>query len=415
MGNNNFDFGKIGENISKMVEDAVNSKNFKELNKTITDSINKAVDGISHAAGNLGKVSANAENAFQEALKKQKSSGRVVPPEPSQMPIRRSGIDFTVYARNPAGNIAGTIQAFFGALGTLVFGIGTLGVAAGLFAGAGLAVGSVVGIAFLSLFTIGSVALTVRGAKNLSIYKRFLAYRDIIAGRPYIEIAELSERTGASPRRVLRDLEAMRQRRMFLQAQFTNEQNGLILTREAYNFYLHSLATQSERAARLHTDEAEDMPDEARQAVATGYDYIRRIREANVKLPDEKISRKLDRLEIIITRILSEVKKQPKKAEDLHKFMSYYLPTTWKLIDSYMEFDQQPIQTKNMLDAKTEIENTLDTINAAFETLLDELFEEKSWNISADISVLETMLKQEGLSGGASDFTPETPKPDEKQ
>ena len=82
--------------------------------------------------------------------------------------------------------------------------------------------------------------------------------------------------------------------------------------------------------------------------------------------------------------------------------MSYYLPTTLKLVNAYRKFDEQPVQGENILSSKREIEETLDTINLAFENLFDGLFEEDAMDVSTDISVLETMLKQEGLTG--SDF-----------
>ena len=40
----------------------------------------------------------------------------------------------------------------------------------------------------------------------------------------------------------------------------------------------------------------------------------------------------------------------------------------------------------------------MDTINIAFENLLDSLFEDDAMDISTDISVLETMFAQEGLT-----------------
>ena len=43
-----------------------------------------------------------------------------------------------------------------------------------------------------------------------------------------------------------------------------------------------------------------------------------------------------------------------------------------------------------------EIENTIDTINRAFEQLLDDLFQDTAFDISSDISVLQTMLAKEG-------------------
>ena len=54
------------------------------------------------------------------------------------------------------------------------------------------------------------------------------------------------------------------------------------------------------------------------------------------------------------------------------------------------------LEVKNISDTKKEIENTVDTINSAFEKFLDELFREKAWDIQSDISVLNTMLKQDG-------------------
>ena len=78
--------------------------------------------------------------------------------------------------------------------------------------------------------------------------------------------------------------------------------------------------------------------------------------------------------------------------------MDYYLPTTVKLLDAYEELDRQPVQGENIRNGKQEIEKTLDTLNLAFEKLLDSLFEDTAWDVATDISVLQTMLAQEGLT-----------------
>ena len=80
---------------------------------------------------------------------------------------------------------------------------------------------------------------------------------------------------------------------------------------------------------------------------------------------------------------LEEAKKRPKEAAALRKFMDYYMPTTWKLLDAYRSFENEPIQSDNILRTKKEIEDTLDTINAAFEKLLDDLFQTTAWDISS--------------------------------
>ena len=77
--------------------------------------------------------------------------------------------------------------------------------------------------------------------------------------------------------------------------------------------------------------------------------------------------------------------------------MDYYLPTTVKLLEAYAQMDAQPAGGENIQTAKREIEATIDTLNVAFEKLLDDLFLDTAWDISSDISVLNTMLAQEGL------------------
>ena len=93
------------------------------------------------------------------------------------------------------------------------------------------------------------------------------------------------------------------------------------------------------------------------------------------------------------------LEQHPELVDDLGRFMDYYLPTTVKLLKAYEELDKQPVEGENIKTAKQEIENTLDTINEAFENLLDSFFRNTAWDVSTDISVLKTMLAQEGLTG----------------
>ena len=54
-------------------------------------------------------------------------------------------------------------------------------------------------------------------------------------------------------------------------------------------------------------------------------------------------------------------------------------------------------QEKIFFHPRHEIEATLDTLNVAFEKILDSLFQDTAWDVSSDISVLNTVLAQEGL------------------
>jgi len=78
--------------------------------------------------------------------------------------------------------------------------------------------------------------------------------------------------------------------------------------------------------------------------------------------------------------------------------MNYYLPTTKKLLEAYVELDRQTVQGENVQQTKNEIDSAMDTINEAFEKLLDSLFQDMAWDISSDISVMKTMMAQDGLT-----------------
>ena len=82
----------------------------------------------------------------------------------------------------------------------------------------------------------------------------------------------------------------------------------------------------------------------------------------------------------------------------MHKVMNYYLPTTLKLVEAYHEFDIISTPNEEILSAKKEIEETLDTINEAFVELLNSLFQDKVMDITTDAQVLQTMLANEGLT-----------------
>jgi len=107
-------------------------------------------------------------------------------------------------------------------------------------------------------------------------------------------------------------------------------------------------------------------------------------------------------MEEIVKRIFQRVQEHPEIIPDLKRMMNYYLPMTVKLLDAYEDMDSQPVQGETIRASKKEIEDTLDTLNTAFAKLLDSVFQDTAWDVSSDISVLHTILAQEGLKD--SDF-----------
>ena len=100
-------------------------------------------------------------------------------------------------------------------------------------------------------------------------------------------------------------------------------------------------------------------------------------------------------------QIFARAEEHPEIIPDLKRMMDYYLPTTVKLLDAYEDMDKQPIQGENIRASKKEIEDTIDTLNQAFIKLLDSVFQDTAWDVSSDITVLNTILAQEGLTENA--------------
>ena len=109
-----------------------------------------------------------------------------------------------------------------------------------------------------------------------------------------------------------------------------------------------------------------------------------------------EISAKISRIEMLVDRIFDRVEQNPASVSDLRRMMEYYLPTTVKLLEAYEDLDSQPVQGDRNYSSKKEIEKTLDTLNVAFEKLLDSLFQDTAWDVSSDISVLRQLLHRKG-------------------
>lgn len=132
--------------------------------------------------------------------------------------------------------------------------------------------------------------------------------------------------------------------------------------------------------------------------VAEGRAYIERIHRANDVIGEDEMSDKLGRLETVVRRIVGHVQGDPDSSERLGRFMDYYLPTTGKLVDSYADLERSGASGRNADATRREIKETIDVINDAFERLADDLLQDATWDLSSDMHVMRTMLKQDGLT-----------------
>ena len=132
--------------------------------------------------------------------------------------------------------------------------------------------------------------------------------------------------------------------------------------------------------------------------IADGEGAIKAMRALNDSIQDETISGQIDRLEEVSARIFQYVKDNPAKLPQIRKFMSYYLPTTIKLLTAYDQMSRQGVAGQNITGTMEKVEGMMSSIVLAFEKQLDSLFGDEAMDISTDITVLENMMVREGLA-----------------
>lgn len=421
------DFSGLGDQIKNIVEDVVDTKNFERLNKDISDTVNSALWEVHNRIQGVGtkpkvqqdkekqnvaqqygrNIKENIREKVQSYEKAYKNPGKTYNYSEKENKTAREAVQ--VYKRNdllpisksPAGSVAGILYTVFGAIGMGVMGCVLFGFILGAFVGGMTSLVGPVSLGITLPLLGASILMFLRGGHLRKRTKRFKRYIIQFNGRPYCAIKQLASHMGVSEKYILKDLKKMIRLGMFPQGHIDDQRTCIMLTSDTYDQYLKSqeqLTKREQQVVETKIENEDQQTKDFRDSMEEGKNYIRQIKEVNDAIPEVELSNKLYRLEMVISKIFDYVAQHPDQMPEIRKFMSYYLPTTLKLMNAYKEFDLQSIQGENISTAKLEIRNTLDTINLAFEKLLDSLFQDAAMDVSTDISVLETMLAQEGLT-----------------
>ncbi len=395
----NWEWEQFGEDIRRTVQDAVDSRDFRRLNQTITDTVNSALHGFTGGMRGSRQGYRYQQNTYQN------TQGRGTQNGWQNLDLNQLKRP-TLYAKMRGRKIAGMVMAITGysfavclLIGSVITGV--TGMLMG--AGVGVSVAVTIQMIFLIVFTV----LGAAGSRMMCQVNRFQTYIEELHGREYGNIKDLAQRMHKKEKFVVKDLEAMIRKGWFLQGYLDDQKVCLMTSKAAYDQYRELMAQAKQQKMQEQEKKEQQKADADRRAgldpkvqevIEAGNRYIRKIRECNDAIPGEVVSEKMSRMELLTKRIFERVEQNPEAVTDIRRLMEYYLPTAVKLLEAYEELDAQPVQGENILSSKKEIEDTLDTLNMAFEKLLDDLFQDTAWDVSSDISVLKTMLAQEGLT-----------------
>lgn len=142
----------------------------------------------------------------------------------------------------------------------------------------------------------------------------------------------------------------------------------------------------------FHTgvDDVDAMLTEMRQQLDT-------LHALNEALPDPQLSAAMARMEKAGRSIVETVEATPAKAKQVRRFANYYLPDAVNVLQQYAKLAKQGVRGENAASIRAEVEHNAASIATAFENQLDALYAAESMDLSADLTVLQNMLKGQGL------------------
>jgi len=119
-------------------------------------------------------------------------------------------------------------------------------------------------------------------------------------------------------------------------------------------------------------------------------EHIPLIEDKEVKITLNNISSK-------VTKIINTISKKPNKIDNLNNFFEYYLPVTVKILSRYDELENQRLSSTESKKFFESTKKMLIEIDEAFNKMLNSLYQSEIIDTSAEMKVLNSMLKADGF------------------
>lgn len=385
-----FDFSVVEDKIQQVqniIEKAVKSRDYQEMSQSVTRMVNNTLNQYKKEHPDIGKTREKPQDVYKKAQETGDSGNRETL---QNLYIKPAGEQVRSILRTVFGGIL-TGSMFCGFLAVQVIRFLTES------GGGGAAVMMLAGMA-AGVFMLSS------GIRGLVRIRRFKKYQKTLGRRTYCDLAKLAQTIGKPVKFVKKDIKKMIRKGWFPEGCFDRGETCLIISRETFRQYeeMEKAMEEKKKQEALRIREESQLSPEVKEVLEKGRSYLERLGKSNDAIPGEEMSSKIFKMEKIVAQIFQRAKAHPEIIPDLKRMMDYYLPMTVKLLDAYEDMDSQPVQGETIRSSKKEIEDTLDTLNDAFAKLLDSVFQDTAWDVSSDISVLHTLLAQEGLKD--SDF-----------
>ena len=120
---------------------------------------------------------------------------------------------------------------------------------------------------------------------------------------------------------------------------------------------------------------------------------IRSIEQANKKIRNTELNRRIENICAIADRILADIEADPRDIRRARKFLNVYLDGARQVTEGYAKTHQQTQSEQLEQNFRT----VLETIESVFQEQHQKLLEDDVFDLDVKIEVLTTQLKREGI------------------
>jgi len=113
---------------------------------------------------------------------------------------------------------------------------------------------------------------------------------------------------------------------------------------------------------------------------------LEQVRKTSYLIENKKVFKKSSEIIKVSKEILKRVMKKPELIPQNRSFFDNHLPTTNKLVDDYIEMENQSTKGENIHSSMKKVEQALATLEDTVKKQLDSLFSDSTMDLGADAS-----------------------------
>lgn len=163
--------------------------------------------------------------------------------------------------------------------------------------------------------------------------------------------------------------------------------------------YLHDYNHTEQGEERTPEEEESNkvVSDQITTGIAT---VVEAINRALPYVENKEVKKQMRESKKLLNIIFTMLKQITAPDDKMKRLLNYYFPTYVKLLNTYCELKDQYENTEvENVDVLTgEVEETVGTMNHMMLSYLNNKIEKQVWDVQSDISVIKTMLKQDGYT-----------------